>query len=465
MGPLSVKRERPMALPVVAIVGRPNVGKSSLLNCLTGKRISIVAPTPGVTRDRVSAPVPVADGYVELVDTGGFGIEDADQLTDHVETQIRYAVAAADMILFVVDALDGALPLDARVADLLRRQDRPVRLVANKCDTDIQETQTAEFIALGFGEPMPVSAMHGRGRAALLAAIADTLGHRAESMAETVMKLAIVGKRNSGKSTLINTLAGEQRVIVSETPGTTRDSVDVRFSLGKREFIAIDTAGVRKKSKMRDDVEYYGFHRAQRSIRRADVVALLIDAVEPMGTVDKQLASYIVEQFRPVVLVVNKWDLAAGRAERAAYEEYIGKVLPHLSYAPISFTVATNGTNVMATVRLALQLFAQADTRVPTARLNATVAEIVTLRGPSHKRGTKPPKLLYATQVATHPPTIVCFVNSLACFTVPYQRFFVNQLRDRLPFPEVPIRLLFRSTRRTGPKPAPAPDKPVTTTE
>jgi len=444
-----------MALPVVAIVGRPNVGKSSLLNCLTGKRISIVAPTPGVTRDRVTAPVPVGEGYVELVDTGGLGIEDVDKLTEHVETQILYAVAAADMILFVVDALDGVLPLDVQVAERLRRQDRPVHLVANKCDTDRQLAQVGEFAALGFGEAMPVSAMHGRGRVPLLGAIADTLGDRAESMADAAMKLAIVGKRNAGKSTFINTLAGAQRVIVSETPGTTRDSVDVRFAVGGREFVAIDTAGVRKKSKIRDDVEFYGFHRAQRSIRRADVVALLIDAAEPMGTVDKQLAAYIAEQFRPVVLVVNKWDLAAGRAEREAYEDYISKMLPHVAYAPISFTVATNGTNVMATVRLAMQLFAQADTRVPTGRLNTVVAEIAALRGPSHKKGTKPPKLLYATQVSTHPPTIVCFVNSLPCFTAGYQRFFLNQLRDRLPFPEVPIRLIFRSSRHAGPGDAP----------
>jgi len=437
-----------VALPVVAIVGRPNVGKSSLLNCLAGRRISIVTPTAGVTRDRVSTPLPIGDGYVELVDTGGMGIEDVDDLTDHVESQIRYAVAEAAMIVFVVDVRDGVLPLDDKVADLLRLQDRPVLLAANKCDDEHWDYQTGEFAALGFGEPVPISALHGRGRDRMLAEITDVLRHRAGDVAEPVMKLAIVGRRNVGKSTFINTLAGTDRVIVSETPGTTRDSVDVRFSLGAGQLVAIDTAGVRKKSKLRDDIEYYGLHRAQRSIRRADVVLLLIDAAVPVGQVDKQLVAYIAEQFKPVVLVVNKWDLAAGRAAQADYRDYLDKTIPHLPFAPISFVTATEGMNIAATVRLAQQLFSQANSRVATGRLNRVVEEILALRGPSHKRGSKPPKVLYATQVGVCPPTLVLFVNGMASFTDAYQRFLLKQMRTRLPFPEIPIRLLLRPRDR-----------------
>lgn len=439
-----------MALPTVAIVGRPNVGKSSLLNSLAGKMISIVDPTAGVTRDRISTPVPVGEGYAELVDTGGFGIEDPDNLTEHVESQIRYAMATAELVLFVVDAQEGLHVLDQEVAALLRKRNRPTLLVANKCDNAQQEAQATVFNALGFGEPIAISAVQQLGRVDLLDRIARELGDTLipGHLPEEPMKIAIVGKRNAGKSSFINALAGEQRVIVSETPGTTRDSVDVRFRIGQREFIAIDTAGIRKQSKFRDQLEFYGYHRAQRSIRRADVVLLFVDATEPLGQVDKQLARYILEQFKPVVIVINKWDLAAGKATQEDYKTYLDEMLPHLAYAPISFSSAKEGVNLHATVALAEQLHAQASERVTTGQLNQAIEQILALRGPSHKRGTKPPKLYYATQVATQPPTIACFVNAVESFDPTYQRFFLNELRARLPFAEVPIRLLFRPRRQ-----------------
>ena len=438
-----------MPLPIIAIVGRPNVGKSSLLNGLAGRRIAIVDAQPGVTRDRINAPIELGDGYVELVDTGGIGLDDADGLSDHVEAQIGYALAEADLILFVVDAREGLTPLDEHVARRLRRQDKPVILVANKVDEPDQLTEIHEMNRLGFGEPLAVSAIHARGLADLVDRAAGLLGPSAEAPPQAVMKLAVVGKRNAGKSTFINALAGRERVIVAETPGTTRDSVDVHVEWAGRTFTLIDTAGLRKRRKIASDVEYYGRHRALRSIRRADVVALLIDASVKVSQVDKDLSREIADQFKPVALVVNKWDLARRAASGDDYHQYLDKVLPELSYAPISLTSATEGLNLRETVDLAEQLYRQACTRVPTAEMNVAVKEIAALRGPSHKHGTRPPKILYASQIAVSPPTIVCFVSDVRSFDTTYQRFLINQFRLRLPFAEVPIRLLFRSRHRS----------------
>ncbi len=435
-----------MALPVVAIVGRPNVGKSSLLNCLAKKRISIVDPTAGVTRDRVSVILDVNDVYFELVDTGGYGIEDRDGLTEHVEAQIEFAVAAATLVLFVVDAHEGVTPLDRRVAELLRRRNVEVILIANKVDTPQDASLTGELGRLGFGEPLPVSALHLRGRAELMERILERIRPLAgERPPDPALKLAIVGKRNAGKSTFINCLAGEERVIVSEVPGTTRDSIDVRFEKDGQVYVAIDTAGVRKERKIADAIEYYGFTRAERSIRRADVVLFFLDATVPVGEVDKRLGGYIVEQHKPCILVVNKWDLAKDRADTEQYGDYLTKTLPNLDYAPVAFVTASEARNVQSVLDLAKALYKQAAIRVPTRRLNEVLMEIVSLRGPSPKHGTARPKIYYGTQIGVCPPTLVLFVNNPSLIRPEYQRFLLNQLRERLPFAEVPIRLLLRA--------------------
>ena len=434
-----------MSLPVIAIVGRPNVGKSSLLNALAGRRIAIVDPTPGVTRDRITAPIAVGEGYAELVDTGGMGIEDVDELTEQVESQIRYALAEAAVILFVVDAREGVTTLDRHVAATLRKQNKPVIVLANKVDQLNMPSQVHEMHELGFGEPLAISAAHLTGLREVMEAVQQALGERVgDRPVVPVMKLAIVGKRNAGKSTLINALAGQERVIVSETPGTTRDSIDVTIQTDGKTFTLIDTAGVRKRKSLGGDIEFYSLHRAMRSIRRADVVALVIDASVPVSQVDKDLAGDIVKLYKPVVIVVNKWDLARPKAAGEDYAEYFAKTFPELSYAPISLTSAVSGQNVRQTLSLAEELFRQAATRVDTGPLNAAIEQIVQKRGPSHKTGTKPPKILYATQVGTAPPTIVLFVNDARSFDASYQRFLLNQLRRRLHFAEVPIRLLLR---------------------
>ena len=438
-----------MALPVVAIVGRPNVGKSSLLNALSGRLISIVDPTAGVTRDRVSAVCEVDEVYFELVDTGGYGIEDCDALTEHIEQQIRYAIDAASLVLFVVDVREGITPLDHDVARMLRQIDRDVIVVANKADAEKHAQGAPEFFSLGFGDPLCVSAKHGQGRRELTELIVDRVRTLSDAEpAEPVMKVAMVGRRNVGKSTFVNALAGQDRVIVSEVPGTTRDAVDVQFEIDGRTFIAIDTAGVRKKGKMSSDVEFYGYTRATRSIRRADVVLFLIDATDPVGQVDKKLGAYITENDTPVVLVINKWDLAKGRASSEDYGAYLDKVMPGLNYAPVTFVTAATGKNVPATIDVAQALFKQASTRVGTGRLNDALARALDVRGPSPKRGLKPAKILYATQVDVRPPTIVLFVNDSSLIREDYRRFLLNRMRESLPFEEVPIRLLFRSRRR-----------------
>ncbi|MEW6252871.1 MAG: ribosome biogenesis GTPase Der, partial [Planctomycetota bacterium] len=382
--------------------------------------------------------------YFELVDTGGIGIVDSDHLEAHVEEQIRFAIERADAILFLVDVNDGVTPLDQTVAELLRKAEKPVIPVVNKVDSPKHEAEVGQFVRLGHGQPVAVSALHGRGREELLERVLPLLpeGPAAEPAAP-LMKLAIVGKRNAGKSTLVNALAGEPRMIVSEIPGTTRDAVDVRFERDGRAFIAIDTAGVRKKSSM-SDIDFYSYTRALRSIRRADVVMLLIDALVPVAEVDVRLAGAILEEHKPVILAVNKWDLGETLARPEEFNRYLTGNFPAIDYAPIVFISAQTGRNLDAALQLALDLHAQTRIRVPTAQLNEALQQILALRGPSPKRGTKPVKVYYATQIAVAPPTVVMFCNDPGLVREDYKRFMEHRLRELTPFKEVPMRLLFR---------------------
>ncbi|MCF6148260.1 MAG: ribosome biogenesis GTPase Der [Candidatus Kuenenia sp.] len=438
-----------MSIPVVVIVGRPNVGKSALFNCFSKRRISIVEPTCGVTRDRVSTEIRHMDYMFELVDTGGMGITDSDGLTKDIEAQIEVALAAADIVLFVVDVRDGITPLDRIVAERLRHIKKEIILVANKVDTPKFEHLMAEFNKLGFGEPYPVSALEGYGRTDLLDKLISLLPPQeaGDIAAEAIMKLAIVGKRNAGKSTLINTLARKQRVIVSEVPGTTRDSIDVKFEIDNKQFLAIDTAGVRKKRQVKDSIEFYSMARAERSIRRADVVLFLIDATLKISEVDKKLGAYIDSQKKPCVIVINKWDLVKG-IETEEYHKYINKCLPGLSFVPLSFISAKNNDHVVEMIHLAMDLYEQAHTRVSTSELNKVVEEALALQRPAQRR-SKTPKVYYSTQINVAPPTFVIFVNDPTLFDSNYERYLGNQLRSKLPFSEIPLRFYFRQRSKT----------------
>ena len=436
-----------MALPVVAIIGRPNVGKSSLLNALAGHMISIVEPTAGVTRDRVSTIIGRDDRYFELVDTGGYGIVDSDLLSEHIKQQIHLAIESANLVLFMVDIRDGIMPLDKKISQLLRKYNLDVIGVANKADTAKMFPAAGIFSRLGFGEFLCISVKNNLNKAVLLDMIFDKLAHfESGRPMEPTMKIAIVGKRNAGKSTLVNAIVGSERVIVSEKPGTTRDSIDVRFEKDGKTIIVIDTAGLRKKSKLADSIEFYSYVRATRSIQRADVVLFLMDAAVPVSQVDKKLAKFIAEEYKSCIIVVNKWDLAKDSAATEDYEDYLTKLLPGLRYAPLAFTTATQARNVQSVLDLSAEIFKQTTTWIPTTRLNKAFAlmkqeKVGISRG--GKRGL--PKIYYATQVAVNPVTILMFVNRPELFEENYRRFIVNRLRSILPIDEVPIRLLVRS--------------------
>ncbi len=434
-----------MPLPQVVIVGRPNVGKSSLFNWLAGKRLAIVDPTAGVTRDRLAFMLHEQDRYFEIVDTGGMGIKDIDNLTQHVEEQIQTAIDLAELVLMVVDAREGVMPLDLQVAERLRHIDKPILLVVNKADDNTFDAQSAEFFKLGFGEPVRTSTLQNRNRETLIESIVARLPSAAvaEPPSEPVMKLAIVGRRNTGKSTFVNTLAQAERVIVSEVAGTTRDSIDVRYELDGKPFVAIDTPGLRRSKSIQTDIDFYGLHRAQRSIRRADVVLLLFDALQPISKVDKQLADYIMEQHKPCIFVVNKWDLVSSEVPTGDWAQYLRDTFRTMQYMPIAFITAQTGKNVKTLCNHAQMLFKQAQHRVSTSALNDAVREILDANPPPmHNHGR--PKIFYATQVDVAPPTIVLFCNNPQAFSANYRRYLLSSLRDRLPFAEVPIKLYLR---------------------
>ncbi len=429
-----------MAVPQVAIVGRPNVGKSSLFNWLARRRLAIVDDFSGVTRDRVTTLVEHDEKYFELVDTGGMGIDDVDNLTADVKAQIDTAIDSADVILFVVDIRAGLVPLDEEAAERLRAVNVPVILVVNKADHDGLDSQADEFFKLGRGHMIRVSTRQSRGREELLQLIMERLPEFDEVVEEAQMKVAIVGRRNVGKSTFINTLVKSERMIVSEVPGTTRDSVDVAFELDGQRFIAIDTPGLRRRRAVRTDLEYYSTHRAQRSVRRADVVLMFFDAGDKTSKVDKQLIQHITDNFKPVIFVVNKWDKMQGQIPTERWVHYLHAQFPTLVYAPIAFITGQTGKNCKALLNHAQMLFKQSRERVTTGQLNRLIHAAVE-RNPPHMHQNRRPKIYYATQVSTEPPTIVLMCNDPDGFPNDYRRYLLGILRDYMPFGEVPIKM------------------------
>ena len=455
-----------MGIAKVAIVGRPNVGKSSIFNWLVGEKVSVVDATAGVTRDRVSYLLELPSSekksdksakfsddeepdevrYIELTDTGGIGVVDKDDLSDDVERQIQFAIESADLVLFVTDARTGIAPLDEAVADRLRKLPIPVLLAANKSDDTTQEKNAEEFHRFGWGV-LPVSAQQKRGRVRLMEEIENALPNEAfassDDSEEPIMKIAVVGRRNVGKSTFINTLAQTERVIASPIPGTTRDSIDVRFEMDGKTFIAIDTPGFMRKKSVGSDLDFYSLTRAERSIRRADVVFMFFDAHQRISKMDKQLVQLIEQHQRPVIFVVNKWDLLAGQMPTGRWGEYLRETFATQSHVPIAFLTGKTGKNAPKLLQHARMLQRQSRTRVTTNRLNRLLAAALDFNPPPLFHFHRP-KIYYAVQAGISPPTIVLFCNMPDAFAPNYQRYLMSVLRDELAFSEVPIRLVFR---------------------
>ena len=435
-------------IPQVVVVGRPNVGKSSLFNWLIEKRIAIEDPTAGVTRDRLVQRVSLENRVFDLVDTGGMGFDDPDGLTTQIDAQIASGLTSAALIVFVVEVRSGLLPADREVARRVRLTGAPVLLVANKADDTKYDLLAHDFDEFGFGNPLIVSVRQNRNRAELVdeivAHLPEAWPEEAEGAALPEMKLAIVGRRNVGKSTCTNALAHEERVITSPIAGTTRDSIDVRFEVDGHSFLAIDTPGLRRTKSRKTDLDFYSTHRAERSIRRADVVLLFLDASEPIGRVDKQLVDTILEEAKPVVFVINKWDLYAGEVDRKEWDDYLRETFRSMPWAPIEFTTATSGRNVKAVVDTAQRLFRQSSTRIPTAKLNTVVRTAVETNHPPADGRGRPVRIYYATQVEVNPPTIVLSTSDPRGITEPYKRYLINSLRQTTLLREVPIRLFVR---------------------
>lgn len=442
-----------MGIPRVAIVGRPNVGKSSLLNWMSGKLISVVDPTAGVTRDRVTWVMNAHGRYFELVDTGGIGIVDSDDLSEDIERHIQMGLDDCDLLLFVVDAKAGITPLDQQVAKRLRHFQKPMLMIVNKCDSIRMDGDTENFLQLANLPQVITSVKGNRNRTELIEQIVRKLPEAkenesddgAELLLPPELKLAIVGRRNVGKSTFINQLAEAERVIVSEVAGTTRDSIDIRFDVDGRTFVAIDTPGVRKRKSLANSIEFYGLVRAQRSIRRCDIVLMFFDATQTISKVDKQLVEEISKHDKPCIFVVNKWDLAQKQDMTIeAWGEYLSKTFASMRHVPIGVLTAKDGRNIRQLVNLTQVIHKQAHQRMSTGKLNRILKAAVENNPPPHRKNRRP-KLYYGTQVAVAPPTIVIKCNETKLFTESWKRYLLGYLREATPFQEVPIRLIMRS--------------------
>jgi GTPase len=437
-------------IPLVAIVGRPNVGKSSLFNRLVGKPVAIVDPTPGTTRDRIIHPARREGLRFDLIDTGGIGIVDAAKLEADVYKQVERAIRAADRIVFMVDGRAGILALDTEIAELLRPIATRVVLAVNKLDHEGLDSEIHQYHGMGLGDPVALSAAAARGLSELCERLFHDLPAARTAADEQPVedgriKLCLAGRRNVGKSSLTNALCGEERVIVADFAGTTRDAVDVPISTRYGEFTLIDTAGLRKKKQIEEDLEFYAACRTERAIRRADVVLLVLDASDEVGIVDKKLAHFCEVEGKPTVLVVNKWDIAEqGKATRDEYAEWLRDRLPGLKYAPVAFTSALAASGLDSALKLAVELYAETRARISTSALNDLIQAALDRRRPKRVSG-QAVKVFYGTQVEHSPPTFALFVNRTDWVDPSWARFLENFLRERLPFPRIPIRIKYKA--------------------
>lgn len=441
-----------MSKPVVAIVGRPNVGKSTLFNALAGEMISIVKDTPGVTRDRIYADVSWLDREFTLVDTGGIEPESKDIILSQMREQAQIAIDTADVIIFLTDVRQGLVDADSKVADMLRRSAKPVILVVNKVDNfEKFMPDVYEFYNLGIGDPMPVSSASRLGIGDMLDEVVKYFPQGAgEEEEDDRPRVAIVGKPNVGKSSIVNKLLGEQRVIVSDIAGTTRDAIDTEIKYNGREYVFIDTAGLRRKNKIKEELERYSIIRAVSAVERADVVLMVIDASEGVTEQDAKIAGIAHERGKGIVIVVNKWDaIEKNDKTMKEYENEIRRVLSFMPYAEIMYVSAVTGQRLVKLYDMIDMVIENQSMRVATGVLNEIMMEAVAMQQPPSDKG-KRLKLYYITQVAVKPPTFVIFVNDKELMHFSYTRYLENRIRDAFGFRGTSLKFFIRERKEKG---------------
>lgn len=438
-----------MAKPLVAIVGRPNVGKSTLFNRLTGKRISIVEDTPGVTRDRIYGDAEWLEHKFTLIDTGGIEPASEDKIAIQMRRQAELAIETADVIIFLTDGRDGLTSADREVAAMLRRCKKPVVLAVNKLDAPKYHEAIYEFYELGLGEPYILSGGQGIGLGDLLQAVCENFPKADETEEDKRIHIAIVGKPNVGKSSLTNAILGEERVIVSDVPGTTRDAIDTPFEKNGRQYVLIDTAGIRRKRAIEDEsIERYSVIRSLAAIRRADVVLFVCDAEQGLSEQDVKIAGFVHEEGKPSIVIVNKWDLIEKDTNTMnKFKKDMEVDLAFMNYVPFLFISAKTGQRVQKVLDNVEEVYAQSIRRIPTGMLNDVLNEAVSMTEPPAQNGRRV-KLYYATQVAIQPPTFVIFVNESTLVHFSYERYLDNYFRKTFGFTGTPIKILFRNRTR-----------------
>ena len=436
-----------MSKPIIAVVGRPNVGKSTLFNALAGERISIVKDTPGVTRDRIYADVTWLDRSFTLIDTGGIEPKSDDMMLTYMREQAQVAIDTSDVILFVVDVKTGLVDADHNVADILRRSGRPVILVVNKVDDyNKQINDTYEFYNLGIGEPFAVSSVNRLGFGELLDEICKLVPEtKDEEVEDTRPRIAIVGKPNVGKSSIVNKLTGENRVIVSDIAGTTRDAIDTTVKFDGEEYVFIDTAGLRRKAKIKEDIEHFSMVRTVAAVERADVCVVVIDATEGVTEQDAKIAGIAHEAGKGILIAVNKWDALPDKDDKSIYKhtEKIREILSFIPYAKIIFISAKTGQRMNKLFENIREIIESQNKRVGTGVLNEVMMQAIALQQPPSDKG-KRLKLFYITQVSVKPPTFVIFVNDKKLMHFSYTRYIENKVREAFGFEGTVLRFIIR---------------------
>jgi GTP-binding protein len=436
-----------MSRPIVAIVGRPNVGKSTLLNRLAGRRIAVVADLPGTTRDRVFAFISWRGQELTVVDTGGWQTKPSTSLDQKVKQQVETAIAQADAIIFVVDAKDGPIAPDEEIADILRATNRPIMLIVNKVDSAKQSNQVADFYKLGIGEPIPISAHHNRGIDELMDAVLASLSPQPISITETgEAKLAIVGRPNVGKSTLLNTLLGDERAIVHESPGITRDSLDAVIRWRDKELLLVDTAGIKRRGRVGAGVDYYSLLRALQAINRCDVALLLIDASEFITAQDMHIVGYVIEVGKGIILLVNKWDLIP-KEQRQEFKHSLEQRLRFAHYLPIIYISAKMGQGINRILPRAWEIWQERQKQIPQSEVDELVKQAVDSHPPP-RTGSRRLRIARAYQDEYKPATFILKVNDPKLVHFSYQRYLENKLRRGFGFRGVPLKVIFTKAAR-----------------